>query len=832
MYTRLSLLIIFLITSLFVHACSSNSSPVEPAIQVQSENLQQTSHHLWGFYLLSFNQNENTLEILPGREITDHFNVLKFLEYGPCSNCLKITSFQDMGEIKKVDIKITHPFTSKNLTGFDVRGIVMFPGSYTFPSYGLNAPDGIAGSDGGLVNADGYTALYNYTTKGYGPDGLQGYLKGKYATATAPTAKLNGYKRFVSPINPNTRNIFEAGTSITVTYEMKFPSKPFLLGYAIDASWVKPKTKPVNNPVTDFPPEANCAEPWKITVTESTIDGGLTDLGGSILLTIDAYDYTGKGSLLNPKLECPQLFYGIIEAPYVSNTSEYARYAVTISNAKKAPAGNHMCLIRIEDVAQASAPSWLDFRAYQIKTLYVASTGWANTWGGTQTDFGYDVATDSSGNVYAVGTFKGTVDFDPGPLSNEKTSNGMDDAFLCKYSSTGKLAWIRTWGGTDYDDAVGITIGPDEFIYVTGSFKGTVDFDPGTGEDIHSSAGSVDCYISKFDQSGNFIWTKTWGGPNWDMSLDLASDDQGVYSTGTFTGTADFNPGTGEDMHTASNQDAFLMSLQTNGNFRWARTWGGSDVDQGNSVIAGSSSGIWVAGNFRGGIVDFDPGSGTDYHSSNGFDDAFLVRYASNGNYGFSLTWGGVGYDLAAEVTLDSSGNAYVIGSFQEMVDFDPGAGVSNMMSNGSDDIYLVKFGSDAALKWVRTWGGTAWDEGAGVAAFDDKFIYATGYFRDVVDFDFGSGSDLRTSEGGHDVFLMQISCYGEFNWVRNFGSDENDHGLAATSDFLGNAIMIGDFAAMDVPIDFDPSPGSEDNHLSKGLSDVFLVKYLSTGAW
>jgi PKD repeat protein len=225
--------------------------------------------------------------------------------------------------------------------------------------------------DAELLNADGYTTLYNHDTVGKGPGGIQGYIKGKYAAPVAPNAHLNGFKRFATTEAGNTRNAFYAGKYAVASYEVDKPSGPFILGYAVDAHWAPPKNKPVVDPMTDFGPDANCPEPWKISLSAVPIGDGLTEVGGQATLTIDVYDRTGKNSHHSPLAECPELFNGTVSATFKQDFTGYARYEATVSNTKLAVAGQYRCLVSVEDNANSSSPAWLDLTAYQMIKLTV-----------------------------------------------------------------------------------------------------------------------------------------------------------------------------------------------------------------------------------------------------------------------------------------------------------------------------------------------------------------------------------------------------------------------------------------------------------------------------
>jgi hypothetical protein len=227
--------------------------------------------------------------------------------------------------------------------------------------------------------------------------------------------------------------------------------------------------------------------------------------------------------------------------------------------------------------------------------------------------------------------------------------------------------------------------------------------------------------------------------------------------TGQFQASVDFNPGAGVDNHTSNGSyDAFLSKFDSSGNFSWAKTWGGSNAEDGLGVAVDSSGSAYATGFFQG-IVDFDPGSGIDEHTSNGYNDVFLSKFDSSGNFLWAKTWGGSSTDGSYGVAVDSSGSVYVAGEFRETVDFDPGSGVDNHTANGSCDIFLSNFDSSGNFLWAKAWGGTDWDEGYGVAADGSGNAYVTGYFGMAVDFDPGPGEDLHISKGGYNAFLSKF---------------------------------------------------------------------------
>jgi hypothetical protein len=460
----------------------------------------------------------------------------------------------------------------------------------------------------------------------------------------------------------------------------------------------------------------------------------------------------------------------------------------------------------------------------------IGDFGWAQTWGGSNSDYGSSVAADGSGNVYVTGAFYETMDF--GPVGGDlHTSNGKLDVFLVKLNSSGDFIWGRTWGGPESDDGRGVAVDGSGNVYATGGFYETIDFGP-AGGDPHTSNGRWDVFLVKFNSTGDFVWACTWGGPASDMGLGAAADGSGdVYVTGRFGDTADFDPG-GGDPHTSNGDwDIFLSKFDSSGNFDWARTWGGSYGDDGLGVATDGSGNVFVVGLFWR-TVDFDPGGG-DPHTTKGpwFPDAFLSKFDSWGNFEWARTWGGRRPDYGFGVAADGSGSVYVTGYFCETADFDPGGGDPHT-SNGDADVFLSKFDASGNFEWVRTWGGARDDGGRGVAADGSGNVCVTGFFNASVDFD-PDGGDSYTSNGELDAFLSRFDSSGNFEWVRTWGGLLDDYSNALAFDSVGNVYSMGVFGAT---VDFSPTgpPCNEDpdEHVSNGYSDAFLVKYLPDGCW
>ena len=119
---------------------------------------------------------------------------------------------------------------------------------------------------------------------------------------------------------------------------------------------------------------------------------------------------------------------------------------------------------------------------------------WAGTWGGSYSDWAFDMAIDNLGNIFITGGFAGSVDFNPSAGEDWHSSYGADDVFLSRIDNDGGLISAVTWGGGDYDYGYGIASDSSNVI-VTGGFESLADFNPGNLVDENLSNGKTDAYL-------------------------------------------------------------------------------------------------------------------------------------------------------------------------------------------------------------------------------------------------------------------------------------------------------------------------------------------------
>lgn len=253
-------------------------------------------------------------------------------------------------------------------------------------------------------------------------------------------------------------------------------------------------------------------------------------------------------------------------------------------------------------------------------------------------DVGYNIHVDEKSGVFVAGVFGDWADFDPGPGTDTIQYIGNWDMFLLNLNKDGNYRWAHGFGTTGDDRSYGITT--DEFgnAYVTGMFWGIMDIDPGTAVQTIGHPGRYNIVIAKFDTLGHLGWANALTGPSagyYRRGNSMSADrDGGIYITGEFSDSMDFNPGTGaadtlwlKSNGASTTNDVFIQRYTLTGNMDWTLRIGGTGNDIGTGISVDGNGNIMTCGKF-GSTVDFDPGFGTVPRTSAGSTDGFILKLA------------------------------------------------------------------------------------------------------------------------------------------------------------------------------------------------------------
>jgi uncharacterized delta-60 repeat protein len=287
----------------------------------------------------------------------------------------------------------------------------------------------------------------------------------------------------------------------------------------------------------------------------------------------------------------------------------------------------------------------------------------ARTYGGTYWDEAFSVQQTSDGGYIVAGL---TYSF----------GAGDNDIFLIKTDANGNIIWAKTYGGTNWDEALSVQQTSDGGYIVAGRTPSY-------------STGDYDFFLIKTDADGNLEWAKTYGGTNDEWALSVQQTSDGGYIAVGWTWS--FGAGWG---------DIFLIKTDADGNVEWAKTYGGIYGEWARSVQQTSDGGYIVAG----WTASFGAGG-----------DIFLIKTDANGNLQWAKTYGGTSTDGAYSVRQTSDGG-YIV------------AGYTPSFGAGGADLFLIKTDADGNLEWAKTYGGTYWDEALSVRQTSDGGYIVAGY--------------------------------------------------------------------------------------------------------
>jgi hypothetical protein len=298
----------------------------------------------------------------------------------------------------------------------------------------------------------------------------------------------------------------------------------------------------------------------------------------------------------------------------------------------------------------------------------------------------------------------------------------------------------KYFGGTDFVAGWNKTYGGTG-IDGASSFVHTVDGGYALAGDASFGAGAYDFWLVKTDAGGNMQWNQTYGGTDDDNGLSVVQTSDGGYALAGYT----FSFGAGYI-------DVWLVKTDTYGNMQWNRTYGGTGGDTANSAIQTSDGGYAIAGY-------------TDSYGA-GNCDFYLVKTDPSGNMQWNKTYGGTGNDVLYSMIQTNDGGYFLIG-------------VTNSFGAGGNDLWVVKTDSAGNAEWNKTYGGTGDDQGFRAVQTSDGG-YAIGGWTDS----FGAG--------GGDFYLVKTDAGGNMQWNKTYGGTNYDGcgGLIQTSD--GGYALVG----------------------------------------
>ena len=254
--------------------------------------------------------------------------------------------------------------------------------------------------------------------------------------------------------------------------------------------------------------------------------------------------------------------------------------------------------------------------SYDVFVLKLDENGihqWAHAFGGTAYDNAWGIGVSPTNEVYINGKITGTIDFDPSAANADLV---CDDLFIAKFSESGDYIWAKSFNGTGSGEGISIKISDNNNCYMVGKYSGTIDFDPGAGVHEQTSTGSpYHVFILKLSGTGDFVWVRHLEGGTGSYSSvhEIVIDpNENLYVCGNFQGDVDFDVNSGTSSVTVTEQDYFVLKLNSSSDFQWFINSGApvNSSSEATGVAINVVQDIFITGSFSG-TKDFNPGAAT-----------------------------------------------------------------------------------------------------------------------------------------------------------------------------------------------------------------------------
>ncbi len=462
--------------------------------------------------------------------------------------------------------------------------------------------------------------------------------------------------------------------------------------------------------------------------------------------------------------------------------------------------------------------------------------------GGEGLDQGFDVAVKPGSlsqipGVVVVGEFRQTVDFNPAPNEYLLTANGTRDGFVASYSHNAGLDWAFNLGGPGVDSANGVDIDFSGNVYVVGTFRQSVDFDPSEAEHILTSSGQTYAYLASYTANGDFRWAIQIGGADFDQGNAVVVSGDRVCATGSFQGTADLDPSDNELTFTSAGSYSIWIGCYgtEDRSLIWGYGTGGpGNFDRGWAITASDWGGdLYVTGDFTGEDVQFDPAGEADPVTALGVNDVFVVSYTMDGEFRWVHRAGSAANDIGNRgngIAFAESGmgsHVFVTGDIIGSADF-PGGEV--LEAGNERAIFIAAFDHNGSPQWARMLPSAGPGRGTGLATLgilDMQIVALTGYFEGSLDLE-SLGGGMVENPGGRSGFVASIELtFGPTPFISEvtvLGGPANDQPNAVAGAENGYGYVTGWFGETMV-INGAPitAVGARDIFLSQHWFQVYL---------
>lgn len=466
------------------------------------------------------------------------------------------------------------------------------------------------------------------------------------------------------------------------------------------------------------------------------------------------------------------------QTPNYWQTETYSHDGIQMLNAIESDDhGNTYHLLNIEDSVDLDPSPYFEHWVYPttgnaecvfFKLDVNRNLTWYKQFHGTQDLHGTNLAYDGKGNIYTVGLFRGTANFNGSTPNGVMNSQGSSDIFICRFDTSGTFDWATSIQSPSQLSPLAAECDASGRIYLTGYFEAQTNFEKGTSNYIFNLSPTEieEAFIVAYN-SDHSLYKVNVMRIGWDVVYDLTCAPNGdVYLCGASYGTTDLDFGSGVDNHTSPSSgvpDFYVMSMDSLWNQKHLYYFNnGANI---TSIDYVPSSGIIVAGGSFSGTVDFDlsPSNTSSLTSSGSSGNMNGFFMALDTALQFQWVRGIIGTaNSSAYVATDSIGMIWAQVSVYGTSDMDPGPGTANITAS-YNQVVIGRYNSTGQYIWHgATEGGSSYYIDYEVTT--NGGFYTAGFYNGTVDFDPMASADSISGRGSASGMLLMLTDCPIFN--------------------------------------------------------------------
>jgi gliding motility-associated-like protein len=436
---------------------------------------------------------------------------------------------------------------------------------------------------------------------------------------------------------------------------------------------------------------------------------------------------------------------------------------------------------------------------------------WSTYYGGLSGDGGVHSYIDYNSNVYFAGyTYSNTVIASGG---HQNVFGGNQDVFLVKFNSSGSRIWSTYYGGTNVEYSGSIVTDNIGNVYLSGSTLSLTNISFNGHQDTFG--GTQDCFLVKFNTAGTRLWATYYGGNFTEYNSRCVVDKfNNVFLAGSTQSSNKISFNGYQNTYGGGGFDLYLAKFNSAGIRQWGTYYGGVGTDETYGCCIDSSSNIYMSGHTTS-TTGFSFGGHQNIYGG-GPLDAFLMKFNSLGTPQWCTYYGGTSTDYGRSCSVTNLGSVYLTGRTASTTNISFSG--HQMVKNGGDDAYIVKFDLSGVRSWGTYLGGIGFDEGYGVSADNIGNVYINGSTTSASSIS-SNGFQNVYGGGSQDCFLAKYNNAGLQAWSSYIGGSSVESSFLSSIDSLNNLYISGETVSPNFTIlnGFQMTIG--------GGSDAFLLK-------